>query len=77
MKDEVVVCSRNLVKKQGLKIRMLTRVMRGDRRIVTLRVIDVREGICGAVIQEMDSKKDRIKVGDRPQMDAQPNVSLK
>jgi len=25
----------------------------------------------------MDSKKDRIKVGDRLQVDAQPNVSLK
>jgi len=29
------------------------------------------------VIQEMDSKKERIKVGDRLQVDAQPNVSLK
>jgi hypothetical protein len=51
--------------------------MRGDKRIATLRVIDVRQRICGAVVQEMDSKKDRIKVGDGLQVDAQPNVSLK
>jgi hypothetical protein len=56
---------------------MPMRVTRGDRRIATLRVIDVRQKICGAVIQEMDSKKDRIRVGDRLQVDAQPDVSLK
>jgi hypothetical protein len=51
--------------------------MRGDQRIATLRVIDVRQRICGAVIQEMDSKKERIKVGDRLQVDAQPNVGVR
>jgi hypothetical protein len=40
-------------------------------------VVDVRQKICGAVIQEMDSQKDKIKVGDRLQVDAKPNVSLK
>ena len=67
----------NLGEKQGVKIGMPMRVMRGDRRIATLRVIDVRQKICGAVIQEMDSKKERIRVGDRLQVDVQPNVSLK
>jgi hypothetical protein len=67
----------NFGEKQGVKVGMPMRVMRGDKRIATLRVIDVRQRICGAVIQEMDSKKDRIKVGDRLQVDAQPNVSLK
>jgi hypothetical protein len=77
VKDEwsFVVC--NLGEKQGVKIGMPMRVMRDEKRIATLRVIDVRQRICGAVIQEMDSKKDRIKVGDRLQVDAQPNVSLK
>ena len=53
------------------------RVMRGDRRIATVRVVDVRQKICGAVIQEMDSQKDKIKVGDRLQADVHANVSLK
>jgi hypothetical protein len=77
VKDEWSFVVGNLGEKQGVKIGMPMRVMRGDRRIATLRVIDVRQKICGAVIQEMDSKKDRIKVGDRLQVDAQPNVSLK
>jgi hypothetical protein len=77
VKDEWSFVVGNLGEKQGVKIGMPMRVTRGDKRIATLRVIDVRQRICGAVIQEMDSKKDRIKVGDRLQVDAQPNVSLK
>jgi len=77
VKDEWSFVVGNLGEKQGVKVGMPMRVMRGDRRIATLRVVDVRQKICGAVIQEMDSKKDRIKVGDRLQVDAQGNVSLK
>ena len=77
VKDEWSFVVGNLGEKQGVKIGMPMRVMRGDQRIATLRVIDVRQRICGAVIQEMDSKKERIKVGDRLQVDAQPNVSVR
>ena len=67
----------NLGEKQGVKIGMPLRVMRDDRKIATLRVVDVRQKICGAVIQEMDSGKDKIKVGDRLQVDAEPSVSVR
>jgi hypothetical protein len=77
LKDEWSFVVGNLGEKQGVKVGMPMRVMRGDQRIATLRVIDVRQRICGAVIQEMDSKKETIRVGDRLQVDAQPNVSLK
>jgi len=77
VKDEWSFVVGNLGEKQGVKIGMPMRVMRGDRRIATLRVIDVRQRICGAVVQEMDSKKEAIKVGDRLQVDAQPNVSVR
>jgi hypothetical protein len=77
VKDEWSFVVGNLGAKQGVKVGMPMRVMRGDKRIATLRVVDVRQKICGAVIQEMDSKKDRIRVGDRLQVDVQPNVSLK
>ena len=77
VKDEWSFVVGNFGEKQGVKIGMPMRVMRGDKRIAILRVIDVRQRICGAVIQEMDSKKDRIKVGDRLEVDAQPDVSLK
>jgi hypothetical protein len=77
VKDEWSFVVGNVGEKQGVKIGMPMRVMRDDRKIATLRVVDVRQKICGAVVQEMDSKKEKIKVGDRLQVDAQPDVSLK
>ncbi len=77
VKDEWSLVVGNLGEKQGVKIGMPLRVMRGDRVIATLRVVDVRQKICGAVIQEMGSDKEKIKVGDRLQADARRNVTLK
>jgi hypothetical protein len=77
VKDEWSLVVGNLGEKQGVKIGMPLRVMRGDRQIATLRVVDVRQRICGAVIQELGSDKEKIKVGDRLQADARRNVSLK
>jgi hypothetical protein len=77
VKEEWSFVVGNLGEKQGVKIGMPMRVMRNDRKIATLRVVDVRQKICGAVVQEMDSKKERIKVGDRLQVDAQSDVSLR
>ena len=77
VKDEWSFVVINLGEKQGVKIGMPMRVMRNDRKIATLRVVDVRQKICGAVIQEMNSEKEKIRVGDRLQVDAQSNVTLK
>ena len=77
VKEEWSFVVGNLGEKQGVKIGMPMRVMQDDRKIAILRVVDVRQKICGAVIQEMNSSKERIKVGDRLQVDAQPNMSLR
>jgi len=77
VKEEWSFVVGNLGEKQGVKIGMPMRVMQDDRKIAILRVVDVRQKICGAVIQEMNSSKERIKVGDRLQVDAQPNRSLR
>jgi hypothetical protein len=77
VKDEWSLVVGNLGEKQGVKIGMPMRVMRGDKKIATLRVVDVRQRICGAVIQEMDSGKEQIKVGDRLQVETRSNVTLK
>jgi uncharacterized OB-fold protein len=57
----------NLGEKQGVKIGMPLRVVRAEKTIATLRVVDVRQKICGAVIQQ---STDKIKVGDRLEVDA-------
>jgi hypothetical protein len=77
VKEEWSFVVGNLGEKQGVKIGMPMRVMRDDRKIATLRVVDVRQKICGGVIQEMDLEKEKIRVGDRLQVDAQSDVSLK
>ena len=77
VKDEWSFIVGNLGEKQGVKIGMPMRVMRDDRKIATLRVVDVRQKICGAVIQEMDSEKEKIRVGDHLQVDAHHDVSLR
>jgi hypothetical protein len=77
VKDEWSFVVGNFGEQQGVKIGMPLRVMRGERKIATLRVVDVRQKICGAVIQEMDSEKEKIKVGDRLQVDVHSSVSLK
>jgi len=76
VKEEWSFVVGNVGEQQGVKIGMPMRVLRGGKRIATVRVVDVRQKICGAVVQEMDSQKDRIKVGDRLQVDAQPTAGL-
>ncbi len=77
VKEEWSLVVGNLGERQGVKIGMPLRVVRDGRVIATLRVVDVRQKICGAVIQERDSGKEKIKVGDRLQADARQNASLK
>src|SRR5712671_4223890 len=75
VKDEWSFVVANIGEQQGVKIGMPLRVMRGEQKIATLRVVDVRQRICGAVIE--DSGKEKIKVGDRLQVDVHSNVTLK
>jgi hypothetical protein len=77
VKEEWALVVGNLGARQGVKIGMPLRVVQGGKTIATLRVVDVRERISGAVIQELDSEKVKIKVGDRLQVDARQNMSLK
>jgi hypothetical protein len=74
VKDDWSFVVANIGEQHGAKIGMPLRVMRGDQKIATLRVVDVRQRICGAVIE--DSGREKIKVGDRLQVDAS-KVSLK
>ena len=77
VKEEWSLVVGNLGAKQGVKLGMPLRVVRAGKTIATLRVVDVREKISGAVIQDLDSEKVKIKVGDRLQVDARQNASLK
>jgi hypothetical protein len=75
VKEEWSFVVGNFGAREGVKIGMPLRVKRGDDVVAKLRVVDVRERICGAVIQE--SGKEKIKVGDRLEVDAQQDVSAR
>jgi hypothetical protein len=72
VKEEWSFVVGNFGAREGVKIGMPLRVKRGDDVVARLRVVDVRERICGAVIQE--SGKEKIKVGDRLEVDARPDM---
>ncbi|MEA3210104.1 MAG: hypothetical protein QOE70_3161 [Chthoniobacter sp.] len=70
VKDDLSLVVMNLGSKQGVKVGMPFQVIRGDHIIGAVQVVDVREKIAGAVIQNLSSEKERIKVGDRLKVDA-------
>jgi hypothetical protein len=70
LRDDLALVVMNLGRKHGVKVGMPFQVIRGDRFIGSVRVVDVREKVAGAVIQNLSSEKDRIEVGDRLKVDA-------
>jgi len=71
VKDELSLVVINLGSKQGVREGMPFQVIRGERLIGKVRVVDVRDKIAGAIVQNLYSEKDQIKVGDRLRVDAQ------
>lgn len=70
IQEELALIVANLGSKQGVKVGMPFEVYRGDDLIGAVRVVDVREKIAGALIQNL-SDKAKIKLGDRLKVAAQ------
>lgn len=64
-KEELALIVANIGRNEGVRIGMPFRVVRDDKQIATVRVVDVRDRICGAVVQDLSSENTRIQVGDR------------
>ena len=71
IKEELALVVVNVGKKQGVKTGMPFKVLRGDSEVGLVRVVNVRDEISGAVIQSLESDKNKIKVGDRLRVAAQ------
>jgi len=71
VKNELALVVLNVGRNQGVQSGMPFGVWRGNRKLGTLRVVDVRDRIAGAVIQEFESEEESIKVGDTLKVDAQ------
>lgn len=70
VKDDLALVVINLGAKQGVKVGMPFQVTRGQKIIGSVRVVDVREKIAGAFLQDLSSEKDRVQVGDHLRVDA-------
>lgn len=69
--DELALVVMNIGTTQGVKPGMPFLIMRNDKVVGTVRVVDARGKIAGAVIQNLVSEKEHIKIGDRLRVDAQ------
>jgi len=70
VKPEFALVVANIGRDAGVKVGMPFQVWRDNRRVGDVRVIDVRDRISGAVIQNLVSEEDSIKTGDRLRVDA-------
>jgi len=70
LKEDLSLVVANIGAKHGVKIGMPFQIWRDNRRIGTVRVVDVRDRICGAIIQNLESEKEPAKTGDRLRVDA-------
>jgi len=64
-KDELALVVTSLGREGGVKVGMPYRVFRDDREIGSIRIVDVRDRISGAVVQELSTGADKIRVGDK------------
>jgi hypothetical protein len=69
-KEDLSMVIANIGARHGVKVGMPFQVWRDNRRIGNVRVVDVRDRICGAIIQNLESEKTTVKTGDRLRVDA-------
>ena len=70
VKPEFALVVANIGREAGVRTGMPFQAWRGNRRVGDVRVIDVRDRISGAIIQNLVSEEDPIQVGDRLRVDA-------
>lgn len=70
VKPEFSLVVANIGRGVGVRVGMPFQVWRGNRRVGEVSVIDVRDRISGAVVQNLVSEEDPIQVGDRLRVDA-------
>lgn len=67
MDPEIGLIVLNVGRKGGARVGMPIEILRTDRPIGSAMVVDVRDSICGAVLNELVSENDDVRIGDRIQ----------
>jgi hypothetical protein len=71
VKEDLALVVANLGRVHGVKVGMPLQIRRGEDEIGVVRVVDVRERISGAVIQDLRSETEKVLVGDRLKVGAE------
>jgi hypothetical protein len=70
-RDELSLIVVNLGRAHGVKIGMPFQVLRNNKLISTIKIVDVRNKVSGGVIQSLTSETTRIEKGDTVKVDVQ------
>jgi len=70
LKNELGIAVFNVGTKHGVRPGTPFAIYRQDKLVARAVVVDVRQGICGAVVQDLVNEKDAVKVGDTGRVDA-------
>ena len=71
LKDDLSLIVVNVGNHDGVKVGMPFQIVRDHRFVARARVVDVRERISGAIIEEYSSNEQKVKVGDGVRVDLQ------
>jgi hypothetical protein len=69
VKPELALVVANLGARQGVKTGMPFQVWRGNKQIASVRVVDVRYAVSGAIVQNTANPDETIKAGDTIRID--------
>ena len=69
LKNELGIAVLSIGAKDGVKPGMPFEIFREDKPIAKVLVTEVRSSVCGAVVQELASATDPVRVGDRGRVD--------
>ena len=69
LKSELGIAVLSIGAKDGVKPGMPFEIYREDKPIAKVLVTEVRNSVCGAVVQELATANDPVRVGDRGRVD--------
>ena len=69
VKPDLSLVVANLGSRQGVKTGMPFQVWRGDRQVASVRVVDVRDSISGAIVQNTITPAESVRSGDTLRID--------
>ena len=69
LKNELGIAVLSIGAKDGVKPGMPFEIFREDKPIAKVLVTEVRNSVCGAVVQELAAASDPVRVGDRGRVD--------